>query len=186
MLYPAGTPAMQLQPGTITSVSITTGTGVVTVPIYDPLTGLAAHWPLNPPKIETVTSPVTIQQVPATYVPAGGGGIHMPTISFGCQFPFGFICWAQDVTGWFNVPAQAPEFNFVIPDQTVAGHTYHVGSHYDVNLNVMDSYMSTFRSILSVVIWVGGIYWLAVRLLGFNPGGDPGEAIDEGMGFDGS
>lgn len=181
MGYPAGSPATQLAPGTVTKLTV----GTTTVNLYSPSTGQPVAWPLTPPQISTSTTPVTVTAVPATYTPSAGGGIHMPTISFACQFPFGFICWAQDVTAWFNVTPQAPNFDFTIPDQTVGGHTYHVGSHYDVNLNIMDSYMSTFRSILSVVLWVGGIYWLAVKLLGFHPGGDPGEAIDEGLDFDG-
>ena len=183
MAYPGGSPALQLQPGTVTAITV----GTTTVTLYDPATGLPEAWPLNPPEITTSDEPISIQQVPPGYVPVAtpGGGITVPPLNFSCQFPFGFICWAQDVTGWFNVAPQAPDFDFVIPDVTVGGHTYHVGSHYDVNLDVMDSYMSVFRSILSVVIWVGGIYWLAVRLLGFHPGGDPGEAIDDGMSMDG-
>jgi len=181
--YPSGSAARQQQPGTLLSVSTATDTAT----LYDTATGSEVPWPTNPPIIPDQTTAVVLDEVPATWTPepGAGGGINMPTMNLpDCttpKFPFAFICWAQAVTGWFNVTPDAPDFDFTIPDQTVGGHTYHVGSHYDVDLNVMDGYMSTFRSILSVVIWVGGIYWLAVKLLGFHPGGDPGEAIDEGI-----
>lgn len=195
MSYPSGSPALQAQPKTITGIQVASGTPV-TVPIFD-VSGNPVAWPTNAPEIQSqsISTDITVTEVPAGFTPApppapgsgscAGGGICIPPVNFDCQFPFGFICWAQTVTGWFNVSAQAPDFNFTIPDQTVGGHTYHVGSHYDVNLNVMDDYMTVFRGILSVVIWVGGIYWLAARLLGFHPAGDPGAAIDEGIGGEG-
>lgn len=183
MSYPSGSPAMQLNPQQITKLQV----GTTAATLYDPLTGEPRTWPTTPPQLKYADTDLTITEVPDTFVPegGGGGGLHFPTVSFGCQFPFGFICWAQDITGWFNVSPAAPDFDFTIPDQTVAGHTFHVGSHYDVNLNVMDSYMSVWRTILSVVIWIGGLYYLAVKLLGFHPGGDPGEALDDGLDLDG-
>jgi len=87
----------------------------------------------------------------------------------------------MDVTEWFYVPPEAPVFSFTIPDVAVLGTTYTVAAPYEVDLDVMSGYMAIIRSLMSVAMWIGAVYWLAVRLLGFNAGGDPGEAVDDGF-----
>jgi hypothetical protein len=50
---------------------------------------------------------------------------------------------------------------------------------YDVDLNIMDDYMAIWRTLLSIVMWVGAVYIIATRMLGLNSAGDPGEALDD-------
>lgn len=165
-------------PDAVTRVQVST----LTTSVYDPL-----HWPGTDPSIDTDVD-ITVRYNPDTATPAptdtgGSGGIDFTPITgidFGCKFPFGFVCYAADVTGWFSVTPAAPDFDMTLPSVTVAGQTYDVGTHYDVNLNVMDDYMVTFRTILAVVLWIGGVYMLATRFLGLQLG-DPGEAIDDGL-----
>lgn len=117
---------------------------------------------------------------PSTATPGGIDFGPLRSLDFGCKFPYGLFCYAKDVTGWFNVTPQAPDFNLALNDLKVGGTTFVSGLHYDVNLDVLDSYMATIRTILSVVVWVGAVWMLASRLLGLNAG-DPGEAIDDGL-----
>lgn len=96
----------------------------------------------------------------------------------GCKFPYGFVCYAQDVTAWFDVTPDAPRF-----EMTIARPSLFPGSgdfQYTVDLNIMDDYMSVIRTLFSIVLWVGAVYVIATRLLGFHAAGDPGEAIDDG------
>ena len=65
----------------------------------------------------------------------------------------------------------APVFDFTNPSW--GGH------HYTVNLNVMDSYVSTIRTLLAFAVWIGGLWWFGSRWFGFTGGGDPGAAVDE-------
>lgn len=158
---------------------------------------LPGGWPTPNPRVKPDTT-VTFTKNPTTYAPVppesvpppgGGGGGPPGSIDFsplsdidpGCKFPYGFICYAIDVTEWFNVAPAAPVFSFTIPDVDVLGTTYHVAAPYEVDLDVMSGHMAIIRSLMSVAMWVGAVYWLAVRLLGFNAGGDPGEAVDEGF-----
>jgi hypothetical protein len=110
---------------------------------------------------------------------SAGGGLDFSPLTClhpGCKFPFGFVCYAQDVTGWFTVTADAPEFNFAIPIPALAGGGTVA---YDVDLNVMDGWAATWRLILSVCMWVGAVYVIATRMLGLHGAGDPGEAMDD-------
>jgi hypothetical protein len=45
----------------------------------------------------------------------------------------------------------------------------------------MDDYTSIIRTLISWVLWIGAVYWLAVNLLGFRGGGDPSQAADEAL-----
>jgi hypothetical protein len=103
-------------------------------------------------------------------------------IDWGCKFPYGFItCYAKGVTEWFDVTPRAPEFDLAIPDVTLGGTTYHVVPHWDVDLSVMDPYMAILRTLLTVVVWVGAVYFVASRFLGFHAAGNPGDAADDAM-----
>jgi hypothetical protein len=175
--------------------STTTG-GVTTTTTLDPL-----RWPATSPLIEK-SAALTIRYNPSTAAPAPtegtgtGGSITLPPttippavgidftpitdLAVNCKFPWGFVCYAVDVTGWFDVPADAPRFAFDVPDVTVVGNTYGGVGSYAVDLNVMDDYMALLRDLISIALWVGAVWVLATRLLGLNVG-DPGEAADEGL-----
>lgn len=171
------------------------------IPAIGPIPATVARtpgsWPTPGPRILPDTD-ITFTKNPTTYAPVPPGEIPPATgapdgvidfspitdIDPGCKFPYGFICYAIDVTEWFNVAPVAPVFSFDIPAVTVAGTTYDCECDYGpVDLAVLDDYMAIIRSLMSVVMWIGAVYWLAVRLLGFNAGGDPGEAVDEGLNY---
>jgi hypothetical protein len=98
---------------------------------------------------------------------------------FGGAFPFGVLVWVGDTLGTLTTTADAPAFDFDYTE-TAAGSmgTYNLG-HYNVDLEVLDPYMSIIRTILSWCIWIGGIWWFGSRLLGFRETGDPGSAVDD-------
>jgi hypothetical protein len=180
--WPGGAVGLTAVTGAITSLQLN-GT---TVGVFD-TSGAPVAWPVAPPILADPAAPLQIEKIPNGYAAPPGTatvGIDLTpltSLSPGCHFPYGFICYAQSLNSDFNVSAVAPDFNFALPSQTLGGHTYSIGTHYNVNLNVMDSYMSTIRTLLSVVIWVGAVYLVAVKLLGFGAGGDPGAAVDEGL-----
>jgi len=147
-------------------------------------------WPDNPPHIPTANTPVTIKEKPGTSVfppPSGGGGCDctIPSIDFGPladidvgdAFPFGVFGWIGDIFDPFNVTPDAPVFNFDVscpdlaPCETVA--------FGPVDLEVMDDYVADVKLLLSVLLWIGAVWLLAVKLLGFHAGGDLGEAADD-------
>lgn len=149
--------------------------------VYDPL-----NWPTTDPRISN-GAPLTVRYNSDTAAPAPTEGATpgaldftpLTSIDFGCKFPYGLFCYAADVTGWFDVTPTAPDFAFTIPGFNVGGTGLGPTSYsYDVSLDNMSGYMATIRSILAVVLWVGAVWFLASRLLGFQAG-DPGEAIDD-------
>lgn len=158
---------------------------------------LPGGWTVPGPRVAPNTD-IEVWNNPTTYPPVDPSTVPPPTggppggvpgldftpvtgIDWGCKFPFGFICYATDVTGWFNVAADAPVFTLAIPAVDVLGTSYDCDCDYEVDLSNMDGYMSLIRGLMSVAMWVGAVYFLATRLLGFNAGGDPGEAVDEGF-----
>lgn len=190
--------------GTITRVD----TDALNDPAYDPLLGYdpelgpnvvlttspapGSAWTVTagvaaPAGVQVITNPGTAPR------PPGGGGVEAPGLDFGpitdldpgCKFPYGFICYAVQVTEWFDVSPDAPRFAFdAICVANPAGGELCAGEEgetFVVDLNVMDEYMALLRGLMSVALWIGGVYLLATRLLGFRAGGDPGEAVDEGL-----
>jgi hypothetical protein len=166
-----------------------------TTRVLDPL-----RWPTTAPKLGINTN-VTLRYNPSTAPQAPtqtGGGTSVllppttvpgvPAVNFapitslnpGCKFPFGLICWAESVTGWFSVTADAPVFSFDLSGFSTPIGTVSLGT-YAVDLNVMDAYMGMMRDLITVALWVGGVFWLARNLLGFGAGGDPAEAADEAL-----
>lgn len=165
-----------------------------TVHTLDPL-----HWPTSSPRVGT-SAAVSIYVNPTTATPAPtdlpptstdagtippAGGIDftpITSLSPGCSFPFGLFCYAHDVTEWFNVTAAAPDFTFTIPGVHIGSTYYGASSYtYDVNLSGMNTYMSWIRALIAIAIWVGAVYYVAAKFLGFHAGGDPGEAMDEAL-----
>jgi len=134
-------------------------------------------------------NPTTAPPVPST--PGGNGGSSgtltpehldfapLQNLDPGCKFPYGFICYATEVTGWFDVAPDAPVFTFNLNNFDAGVGEYDLGTYGPVDLNVMDEYMAIWRTIASIVMWIGAVYWLAVNLLGFRAGGNPGDAIDD-------
>ncbi len=166
-----------------------------TTRVLDPL-----RWPTTAPKLGLNTN-VTLRYNPSTAPQAPtqtGGGTSVvlppttvpgvPAVDFspitgldpGCSFPFGLICWAETVTGWFSVTPDAPVFSFDLSGFSTPIGTVSLGT-YSVDLNVMDAYMVMMRQLITVALWVGGVFWLARNLLGFGAGGDPAEAADEAL-----
>lgn len=94
------------------------------------------------------------------------------SLDYGEKFPFGIVVLVVDTLDGFTATADAPVFSF---DFDWIG----IAPDYVVDLEVMDDYMSLIRSILSWVIWIGGVWWFGSRLLGFQGTGDVGAAIDD-------
>jgi hypothetical protein len=72
----------------------------------------------------------------------------------------------------------------------VGGHN--LSEPYDVNLGDMgtgkvgttlDTYMGYWRDLVSFILWAGGIWLVATKLLGFKAGGDVTGAMDDGDPF---
>jgi hypothetical protein len=187
--YPAGSPAAQLAPGSVTALT-TAGT---TVALYSPTTGQPIAWPASAavPQIATATQPVTVQKTPASSTGTGFPPLDFSAFTGGggftssCNFPFGVLCWITGSVSAMNTPPQAPRLNWVLPDVNMGPlGTMTMGQHYDVNLanDSMDTYMGWIRTIISWVLWLGVIWYVGSRLLGLKGGGDPTDAIDEAYG----
>jgi hypothetical protein len=173
--------------GSVVGVKVGVGTEVYE---YDPATGSlnTPLWPANPDEVPDATTAVTVTTTPTgTFDPTAAspaGGLDFTPLTgldFGCKFPYGMFCYASDVTGWFDVAPVAPRFDLTIPELSVAGLTVDPGGlEYDVNLDVIDSYMALVRDILAVAVVVGGVFLFVSRVIGVQLG-DPGAAIDEGL-----
>jgi hypothetical protein len=112
----------------------------------------------------------------------GGGGSSidltpLEDIDIGCKFPFGLLCYAKDVTEWFNVTPTAPSWTLTVPLVTVAGHGYGPWTYGPVDLAYLDTYMGWIRALIALVIGIGTAYYLAGKLFGFEAG-DVGAASD--------
>jgi hypothetical protein len=176
---------------TLTATPLTVGPGEVDPSGITPQTGTTVD-----PTTTTVTVPVGNSAAPyppgdPTAPPIGGGlpssGCNCPgldltpltSLSVGGKFPFGIFAYAAAMIGQFDVTAHAPDFNIA----TAAPSGYTV-SHYDVNLGDptrmgwLDTYMGYWRTLLSIVLWVGAIWLVGSRFLGIETG-DPGGATDE-------
>jgi hypothetical protein len=99
-------------------------------------------------------------------------------IDTGDSFPFGVFGFVGDVFGPFNVAGDAPVFDFTLDCPALAGcDTYEFGP---VDLDVMDDYMTIVRGLLTVLLWIGAVWLVAVKLLGFKAGGDLTDGVDDG------
>ena len=153
----------------------------------------------------TVTVPVNISTATA---PTGdpntssGGTVTIPStnnctcvidfsplqsLDLGSKFPFGMFTYASGIIGDFNVTPQAPDFNLTAQATGVNGHN--LSAPYDVNLGdtsanhigtMLNTYMGYWRDLLSFLLWVGAIWLVATKLLGFHAGGDVTGAMDDG------
>jgi hypothetical protein len=100
-------------------------------------------------------------------------------LDFGDKFPWGFLTFAKTVQGEFTGVPTAPKFEFHFGSGLIGSHDYLVDlgdSRFQ-----FDAYMSTIRSILAFVMWVGAVWYLASMFLGFHAAGDPASAVDDGM-----
>jgi len=100
-------------------------------------------------------------------------------MDYGEKFPFGVITMVSDFLGdTLLASPDAPVFSFDFAGTDTPVGTYDLGGG-DVDLEVVDDYVATVRTILTLVIWVGGLWWFGSRWFGFRGGGDPGAAVDE-------
>jgi hypothetical protein len=103
-------------------------------------------------------------------------------VAIGNKFPFGVFAYAAGIIGDFNVAPTAPDFS--LRAKATGTNGINLDAPYDVNLGgprmtSLDTYMGYWRDLLSFAMWVGAIWLLATKLLGFSTGGDPGGAVDE-------
>lgn len=135
--------------------------------------------PDNVPPVSEETPP-SCDCPPLDFSPLTGMGL-------GSKFPFGIFTYAAQIIGDFNVTPQAPEFALGVHAVGVDGRN--LDSNYDVNLGYdgnpnhvgssLDVYMGWWRDLLSFAIWVGAVWFVGSRILGFNGAGDPGESMDD-------
>jgi hypothetical protein len=187
--------------GTITYVTVdpnaidaSAGPGVETFPIIDTTTNVDVQPgdriepgdnitvyrnPDDTPPVSTSGGGTTCDCPPLDFTPLTGMGL-------GSKFPFGIFTYAAGIIGDFNVTAHAPDFNLRAQATGVNGHNLDAG--YDVNLGdtaanrvgtQLNTYMGWWRDLLSFAMWVGALYWIGAKLLGFNGAGDPGGSVDE-------
>jgi hypothetical protein len=113
----------------------------------------------------------------------GGGGADscncvVPAVNFApltslpCSesFPCGVFTWLATTLSIFNVGADAP---------IIAPHVPAVDLAYTVDLEPFSPYMAMIRTLVSWVLWIGAIWYVGTRLLGFTAGGDVSEAADD-------
>lgn len=151
---------------------------------------------INPNDRIDPTTPITITENPPDMptIDTGTSGCNCPPIDFspltgmglGSKFPFGVFTYAASIIGNFNVTPHAPDFALNAVATGIGGTN--LNSPYDVNLGdqtagrvgaSLNTYMGWWRELLSFCMWIGAIYWVGTRLLGFNAGGDPGAGMDE-------
>ncbi len=185
----------ELQAGAVTQVEDgapwRTGVAVYEVldwpatdPLLDPAVSLTVR--TNPLESDPTTgtgSDSDLDDATGTAPPPGdvtGASCDCPPVDFspitdadlGGKFPFAVITWVGTWLGALVSDPDAPVFDFTNP-------TYWGDTHYTVDLEVLDSYMATIRTLLSWCIWVGAVWWFGTRLLGFRHTGDPGAAVDD-------
>lgn len=182
------------QPSEVVRIHI--GTPSTTIQITDP-------WP-TPAPVASPTTDVTIEAAPETPTeprtdadplpPGYGGGATsdcepwleadpdfspLTGLDLDGKFPFALFAWVGGVLGSLSAVADAPswDFHIVIPATAVSSET-DLG-HFEVDLEWADSYMSTVRTILTFVLWIGAVWFFATSLLGLRAPGNPAEAVDE-------
>lgn len=119
---------------------------------------------------------------PGMGVPGGGGGTCDPWLSaeldlsplldleLGDSFPFGVPAWLVDQADQLVASPEAPSWAINVPS---------VGADYEIDLEPFDDYMSTMRTVLSWLLWVGTVWYVGASVLGFRGTGNPAEAMDD-------
>lgn len=115
---------------------------------------------------------------------SGGGSCDCPALDFsplsdldaGDVFPFGVFVYAADILDQFDADPEAPSWAFAMPD--LDGHEI---PDFEIDLDFFSDYMATIRTIISVVLWIGAVWWFATRLLGINMGDNPAEAASDDL-----
>jgi hypothetical protein len=185
----------QLGRSAVVRVKIGTTTVAVPLPTSTPVPapGTAAS-PWTAPSGKPANSPVEIQYNPGTLpeypgpgLPGSGSGdgecpcpipgldfSPLSEISTGSTFPFGIFTFFGDILDHFNVTPEAPGWNFTLGTAAVGEYPF------NWDLDAFSPYMAIVRSLISVALWIGAVWLLATRLLGFHAGGDLTEAADDG------
>lgn len=128
----------------------------------------------DPTESETYTGP-TVPTASIDWTP-------IQNIDVGTKFPFGAIQYITGFIGWFNVTPQCPGFAIDVPG--VGGdHPINSPGTYSGNLCFANTYMSWVRTMISVVLWIGAVWFVATRLMKWNWSGDMSDAADDGAVF---
>jgi hypothetical protein len=184
----------RLGPDAPVRVRVTTTTGTQTLVPFG--------WPLPLPRIDPNAN-IQIDRNPADMAPAvdappvpgsgpdpgiggsaGSGDCDCPAIDLtpltqatpSDKFPFGVFTWLGDVLGVFHVSPVAPGFDIDV-SASVGGVSM---PHYEGDLSAFSGYMNTIRTMISWALWIGAVWFVGSRMLGFNAGGDLSEAADDG------
>jgi len=100
-------------------------------------------------------------------------------IDYGDHWPFVAFTEILSFLGGLDDTANAPVFDFDFTSFSAGDFGPYDLGNYEVDLSILDSYMTTIRFILGWVIWVGGLWWFASRWLGFHATGNVGAAADD-------
>jgi hypothetical protein len=128
---------------------------------------------------------------PTTPGSGGSGTCNCPPPNFtpltslqvGSKFPFGVFAYVTATYAIFNVQPVAPGFDIQSHAHgSVAGHgsTGDFPGEYKGDLTFLDGYMSTVRLLMSFALWIGALWFVGTRMLGFHMSGDLSEAADDG------
>jgi hypothetical protein len=100
-------------------------------------------------------------------------------LNVGSRFPFGVVTYLAGVLSVLLVTPDAPVFEFSFELAAVGNFAGADQLEYRVDLDVLDPYMTVIRTIISVLIWIGGLWYLGSALLGFRAAGDIGDGYEE-------
>jgi hypothetical protein len=95
-------------------------------------------------------------------------------LDLGEKFPFGVFGWADAFLDLLTTEPVAPGWSFALPD--LAGEEM---PDFSFDLDAFSGYMSTIRTILAWVLWIGAVWYIATSFLGIRGAGDPGGAVED-------
>jgi hypothetical protein len=144
-------------------------------PYPDPLPEAVAPDDANPPD---TTSAGSVPQVPND-----AGSCTCPPIDFsplqglslGSKFPFGAFTYVTTMLSDFDVSATAPSFDVNVTQSGTAAHHIVAPGHFSGTLSFLDPYMVWMRGIETFVLWLGAVWFVGAKILGFGAAGDLGD-----------
>jgi hypothetical protein len=104
----------------------------------------------------------------------------LTSIDYGDKFPFGVFPWLLDQLAYLDPEPEGPHIHVTIPSLQAGpfqtGAMNYGWDFRDPEGHVFDEYIATVRTALTWLLWLGGLFYLAGRLL--NLRGAPDTRID--------
>jgi hypothetical protein len=127
---------------------------------------------------DTGTQTTTDQAVPACNCPPLDF-TPLQHLNYDNNFPFGVFGYVTSTLDLFDVSPTAPSFDISVPGVGGA-HPISAPGHYAGDLGFLVSYMAIVRDLEAFALWIGGIWWIGGRFIGFHNGDDAMGAADDG------